>query len=227
MLKLDSYYSRREAVMGLLFDRIIFNAIFVVGLFGILYIFIKRGTKKMNRLRDEYLEEDMEANNARKRDVEAEYYFEPDISEIPFQEAPSADIKRKQEHVIYSSKRKMLRFPEKMSNIDLKFAYGAANLELIAGYEENYYRFISSLISLADALLAEGIRADAVRIFEYTVELRSEYRKSYLPLADYYAENNNAAKLDFLMDRISEVFTDEGIKKSVLKYIMDKKEDIA
>lgn len=174
---------------------------------------IRRAFRGHHNLRNQFMEAEQKANTARSRDVEQEHFYTPDISLLP-KGAPEA--------VQSAAERTMVRFPQKRSNLELKSSYGIANLEKVTGFEENYTRYVSALVSWADDLLEDN-ETDAIKVFEHTVELSSEYRKTYMRLADHY---NEAKKLDYLLDRVAEVFTDEGIRKQLTLYIMDKKESL-
>lgn len=206
-----------------LFDRMILNVIVLVVIAAIILFLTRRAYKGHNDLRDKFFKEEMESNHARARDVEPEYFYEADTSALPTTPSAERDI------AIKCSKLTMVRFPKKMTNIELKSNYGVSNLEKITGYEENYTRYISTLVTWAEALLEKGQdsdRTDAITILETAVGLGSEFRKSYIYLADYYFEQKNVERLDYLMDRAAEMFMDAGIRMQLTKYIMDKKEEL-
>jgi len=209
---------------GEFFDRILFNVILIFGLVGILFLVFRNGFKNRYKLSNKFLEDEMAANTARRREVEPEFYYVPDIDALPVNENAEGDILKKQSHAISCASKTMLHFPKKMSNLELKKAYGVANLEIITGLEENYGRYISALLAWAEALLKEDAEStSAITILENTVQLGSEFRKSYLLLADYYGKNHSIHGLDHLLERVTEQFEDEGIKRQLLQYIADKK----
>ena len=198
-------------------------AAFTVGM--MIYI----GNKRRDKSIDKLLQDDMVANFARSRDLEPEYFYTPDLSVLPIRDDAQNDILKKQSQLVGTSNLRMVRFPQKMGNIELKSKYGPANLEKIAGYEENYTRYISALLGWAEALLDHGGRqekADAIAILENTVLLGSDYRKTYKLLADHYAGIANADGLNHLLDSVASAFEDEGIKRQLTQYIMDKKENL-
>jgi len=231
--------------MGSFFERIIVN----VGLVGLIFVAIlfitNRRFKRRTIKQDKFLEDEMEANTSRRRDVEEEYFFHPNLAILPVNDKAEGNIAKKQDMVVRLSDKKMVRFPMKLTNTELKKAYGPSNLEIITGYEENYTRYIGALADWALALLETdktndkasdrsehktlevdveaNAEANAIRILEYTVELGSEFRKTYTNLADYYRKKGNFDKLDDLMKQVQVSFNDEGIKQSLVKYIMDKK----
>ena len=205
----------------MVFDRVIFNVLVMLFVIGSIWLFMRIKFNKRYTLRDQFLEKEREANTARSNKVETEYFFTPDTSVLPFNESAEGDVAEAQSKVLRVAEATMIRFPEKRSNLELKSAYGVVNLETVTGYEENYNRYIEALVSWAEALLGQENKEDAVKVLEHTVELGSDYRKTYMHLADYYTD---AKKLDALLDRVAEYFIDEGIKRQIVQYIMDRKE---
>lgn len=177
---------------------------------------------------EKFLNDEHKANTSRARPVEPEFFYTPDLDTLPFRDNAEGDIAKEQERLSKAAQLKMVKFPKKMTNLELKSAYGLANLEIVTGYEENYSRYISILIDWAVALLDHGGSAekeDAIRLLEKAIELGSGYRKSYLLLADHYASRSDAEAMNHLLDRISETFSDEGIKQQLTKHIMELKEN--
>ena len=211
------------------FDRILFNATLILGIAGIIYFYTSRKFNNRYGLMEQFLEEEMEANTARRREVEPENFYSPKLEGLPIRKNAEGDVAKKQERVISSAQQTMVRFPEKMTNLELKKAYGVMNLEKVTGYEENYNRYVMALVNWADSLLASDspwAKADAIAILETTLEMGSEFRKTYMHLADYYYEKSNSEGLNRLLDQVAESFSDEGIKRQLTQYIMNQKENL-
>ena len=185
---------------------------------------LKRASRGRQATFTEFVNEEREANAARRQDIDASLYFTPDLSLIPLRQ----DGSKQEENLAKIAKRTMIRFPERVSNTALKKRYGPSQLELITQYEENYNDYISALIDLAQSHAESGSKQDALRILEYTLELGSEYRKSYQLTASLYVEEGETDKLEKLHAIAEErKFADEGIKRWIIKMIRDKKDGMA
>ena len=216
-------------MIGVVIERVMFNGAIILIITAIIFFVVHRAFKDRYAMRDKFLEDEQNANTARSRNVEPEFFYYPNTEGLPLRDNVTGDIEKKQNLVINCAKLTMVRFPKKMTNLELKSNYGVVNLEKITGYEENYNRYTSVLIAWAEALLEHGGEteiSDAITILENTIELGSEYRKTYLRLADHYAGQSNADGLNHLLERVAFVFTDEGIKRQLTQYIMDKKESL-
>ena len=167
-----------------------------------------------------FLEEEREANESRKKEIEPEYRYEPDLTLLP---ELSGDSKQ-EENVKKFARRNMLRFPKRYTNIELKKAYGPSQLEDIARCEENFNSYVLSLIEWAELCADTGRQTDAVAITEHAISLGSEYRKGYRLIARLYLERGEEGKLDSLIKEVDgRNFADEGAKRLALKAIMDAK----
>jgi hypothetical protein len=206
--------------MGGVIMIVIYNAAFVLLFAALVLLWSRRNFRSRYKPRDKFIADEREANSARKREVEPEFFYTPDVSMLPFDERAEGQIAKRQEKVSVCAAKTMLRFPKKLSNLELKKAYGLANLERITFYEENYGAYVSALAAWAEALLdADADNPDAARILEHTVELGSEFRKTYTLLADYYARRGDASALERLGDAADAAFEDGVIKRQLINRI--------
>jgi len=172
----------------------------------------------------ELIEDERAANDTRKRSLEEELFYSPDLSVLPFHDNAGDALLAVQDNVRACAGRKMIRFGKPMKNIELKRAYGVGNLEAIAQYEENYHRYCRSLISWSEGLIANGFDKDGMDVLEETVRLGSEYKKSFTLLADRYAAAGDTCKLDTLLKQLDSIyFMDNNSKNAINSYINKKK----
>ena len=184
---------------------------------------MKRSNRRDEKTLDAFIEAEREANKTRKKEIDPEYYFTPKLSALPIYN----DGSKQEEKALRLAKREMIHFPSRTTNTDLKKKYGPMQLEIITQCEESFNDFISALITLAEFHIENGRTRDALRILEYTLENGSEFRKSYSLSADIYAADNNAAKLDVLLETAeTRGFTDEGVKRWIIRSIMEKRNGI-
>ena len=187
----------------------------MIGVF--VYCIIRFKTSAINKKRpiEDFIDKEREANSARRRDIDPALFFKADMSVLPApNNSPAAD---KAARLAAAT---MIHFPQPVSNHVLKLSYGPGQLESIAQYEENYHHFIRALLDWAEELLKQGQREDALTVLEYTVEHRSEYRKSYILTADLYAEAKNTDKLNTLKNNVESMyFNDPHVQKTIIHYI--------
>jgi hypothetical protein len=185
---------------------------------------IKRRGRRNEILMEDYIEAERNANSARRKDIDPSLFFVPDLNSRPAARPGSKAYAR----VVSQAGQRMLKFETPLSNTELKLAYGPSQLEDIAFMEENFSRFIRALLEWAEELIEAGINSDALRILEYTLDLGSEYLKSYTLTADCYAKDARADSLNELITLAERrPFKDESIRRRIIKHIMIAKEGIA
>jgi len=201
------------------FNTVMNIALILLTAAAIIFFMLKSRQHKWNR--DEkhrlFLEAEDAANAVRKRDIDEELFFEPDLSDLPaVQEGDPFKVER-------FASRKMIYFRTPMSNLELKQQYGPAQMDYIAQYEENFNEFLKSLTAwaadLADSREFQDV-SDALLILGYAIAHGSEFRTTYKLAADLYAEAGETATLEALMDTAERHhFRDPAIKRHIVDYI--------
>ncbi|MCL2355530.1 MAG: hypothetical protein FWC70_00030 [Defluviitaleaceae bacterium] len=182
------------------------------------FLLSRRHTKKQEEVKARFLAEEEAANAVRKREIEPELFFTPNLSALP--PVPAGDPHR----VERSAKRTMIRFAKPLTNLELKMQYGLAQIEAIAQYEENFIEYLKSLTKWGTEIAAES-PFDAVEILQTVVESGGEFRDAYKTLADIYS--GDGEMLDALFARAEENhFSDPAVKRHILEYIDAKRGDL-
>jgi hypothetical protein len=89
-----------------------------------------------------------------------------------------------------------------ITNTELKNKYGAANLNILSEYDNNFTHFVSILQKWAERLSAYGHTQDAQRVLEYAVSCKTDVTKSYRLLAELYLIQNTPEKIQELFPAI-------------------------
>lgn len=173
-----------------------------IALVIIVNIMLARGNKTSKPL-DSLIEEERLANSARKKEISAELYVEVSKDILPFSEYNKNDphytqLLRAQENAAKKLNLRMLKLPGGMKNNDVKIAFGIANFEHVVAMEENYNDCVRALILWADALINAEMLMDAETILTETLNMKSDFSKSYTLLCDIYLKSKNKKKLDEL-----------------------------
>jgi hypothetical protein len=194
----------------------------VLSVVAIVFLFFKsrQHTRKQEEINSRFLEEEEAANSVRKKEIDAELFFTPDLSALP--PIPDSDphqIKR-------CATRTMIRFDVHMTNLELKKLYGPAQMDIIAQYEENFSEYLKALTKWAVALSDEnfdGNQVDVMTILEKVITMGGEYRDAYKLAADICEARNDKSGLENLLELVMENhFKDPSIRQQILDYINRK-----
>ena len=185
-------------------------------------IYSRRAKRKNDALIQRFLTDEEEANAAKKRPLDAELFFTADLSALPA--IPENDPF----NVIRAANRKMIRFANPISNVELKNRYGRLQLEYLAHYEENFNEYLRALTKWAEALITQENTTDALQVLEHALGLGSEFRRTYKFTADIYATQKDEKKLDDLLSRAAcQVFRDPATGNYIIEYIREKIKSIS
>ena len=97
-----------------------------------------------------------------------------------------------------------------ISNTDLKLEYGAANLNLLSEYDENYTTLCRLLNTLGQRLYETGCPAEARKVLEFAVSTGSDMNSTYKTLCSIYIEAGEPELIDNLIDKAGDINTLSG-----------------
>lgn len=86
------------------------------------------------------------------------------------------------------------------TNTELKLEYGAANIDLLSDYDQNYTLLVTTLQKWADTLWNADYKKEAVSIMEFALSTRTDISRTYYKLAEYYTSNGQSEKIGLLVD---------------------------
>ncbi len=169
----------------------------------LLMLTIRLLRRKEHNLTKKYLEREALANSARAQSLDTLNYisiperffqfFEESVPESA-QEALLALLQLKDAPIVNLSG---------ISNTDLKFSYGAANLETLSLYDQNYTIMARSIQTLAEAEYACGHIDQSSELLEFLITTHCDMMRTYRLLSSIYIAEGNAAKTDYLISSAS------------------------
>ena len=164
---------------------------------------------------------EMRGGDENSSDSEASDSTSPEIqggddSEPPISREMLAEINACEKEVRALSERNVLRLTG-MSNTDIKFAYGAANLPALSQADENYSRLIRALNKWGRLLTGARLHAPAKSVLEYAVSIRGDIEETYYLLADGYRRDGDPAALERLILSASKNFDDLRREKVIAR----------
>ena len=178
-------------------------AVFLV--FAVMFKFIvtRSGTSDREK-REQFMQDEREANFSRVREIPEDVYYHPDTSKLPVKEYPdqSARVALMQSRALKAAEKPMLRLDPPMSNIDIKRAFGATSLDMITTREEYYEQYIRALANWATELIGLENYDDAETVLNVCVDMSALFFLPYSLLCDVYAQKGDREALHALKDKI-------------------------
>lgn len=91
------------------------------------------------------------------------------------------------------------------SNTELKLTYGAANLDELSCYDQNYTLLVRTLYQWAEALTELGLTEQAKPLLEFGILCHTDVSGNFLLLARLYRAEQNVSALDQLITQANEL----------------------
>lgn len=208
-------------------ENMIINAL-ILGLTVIVICVVALNTRKhkhkQEALNRKFLDDEAAANQVRKKEIDPQLYFTPDLTDLP-------PIEEDDPHkVIRAAARQMIYFKKPVTNLELKNQYGPAQMDLIALHEENFNEYLKALTAWATSLAEtdnEQDISDALLILGYAIAHGSEFRNTYKLTADIYARMGEKETLIALKET-AEInhFRDPAIRHHIVEHIEKKIEGL-
>lgn len=160
---------------------------------------------KSNRLskksRQEFLKKESQANQTRKVDISHLNYIQIPYDKLPMKDYDDATINSYRDIILSQSDKKILNLSG-LSNTELKLKYGAANINLLAEYDNNFTVLVSILQKWGERLYQQGYYKEALAVLETAIDCKTDVRKTYELLARIYLEQGSPDKINELIKLI-------------------------
>jgi tetratricopeptide (TPR) repeat protein len=177
---------------------------FVVIFLVIFTFFLHRHDHTVENRREAFLAREHEANNTRRKDIENLDYIRIPLDSLPFDDNASDEILHLQDTIRKLADERILNLSA-YTNTGLKLAYGAANLEALSQYDDNYTTLIKSIASWGEALMKDERTQEAVQVLEYGIRCKTHISSNYYTLARYYAGAGQSQQIQKLIAQAGEL----------------------
>jgi len=162
---------------------------------------IAKSNEQQKRSFQYFLQREREANATRRKDISNLNYITVDLKRLPLKDSEDDTVNSYRDTIVSLANCKIVNLTG-LTNTDLKYRYGAANLELLSEYDSNFTKLVSFLHKWGERLYHNGKKSDAVLVLEYAVSCGSDVTKTYRLLAKIYKEKNTLDQIDYLIDLI-------------------------
>lgn len=143
-----------------------------------------------------------ESNLTPKKDISNLDYLTITLDNLPVKNYDDETINLYRDTIISLSNQKILNLSG-YTNTDLKLQYGAANLNRLTEYDNNYIKLISTLHKWGQKLYEAGDINAALSVLEYSISCKTDAAITYKLLAQIYKKQNETDKIDKLIKLIS------------------------
>lgn len=159
---------------------------------------IKSSNRQQRKTTKQFWDHEAEANATRKQSLDTITFITIPLERLPMDNHEDATLMEHQNSIISLSKEKIANFSG-LSNTELKLQYGAANLDEVASYDQNYMHLLRILYQWGADLYEKGLITEAKSVLEYGVACKTDISKHYTLLAEIYKAENCPRKINDLI----------------------------
>lgn len=109
-----------------------------------------------------------------------------------------------QEKIRMLAGKKIINFTG-LSNTDLKYKYGTANITILTQYDENFTKLARELYNWGRYLYEHQFTDEAVTVLEYAISCKTDVSGNYKLLANIYKERGDSNKIHALLDHARDI----------------------
>lgn len=160
---------------------------------------IRKNDRAQQNVEQRFWDRERKANFTRRKDISNLDYLTIPIEKIP------QNLHTDAENVLVKlSECKMLNLTG-LTNTDLKLEYGAANLDELSSYDDNFTEFVQNVTVYTKELLDAGQTEDARALLELAVSYHADASPIYTTLADLYMESGETGQIEMLIQSAEEI----------------------
>lgn len=176
----------------------------------------KHGTKRAQKVKDDFWERELRSNEVRRQDISGLPYITIPFETFPFGICPDEELLHCEAELSALKDAKILNLSGE-SNTDLKLKYGPANLAFLSDCDSNFTRLARALTAYAGRLQKCGYEREAQTVLEFGIRIGSDIRANYTMLAEIYKRNGETEKIDGLTAQAEQL--DSLLKPAILKQL--------
>lgn len=186
----------------------------------VLRLFIIKGDKADEKAEADFWERERAANEVRRKSLDDLHYISIPFDRFPM-EQPIGNTTEEKETLTDCratltslAEKKMVNF-NGISNTDLKFSYGVANLPTLSEYDQNYTDLITCLQTFGKTLYTMDCLEEAKTVLEFSITTGSDIGDTFQTLAQIYAKAGQFEKIQELIKRAQELHS--PLKASIVQ----------
>jgi len=178
----------------------VLSAIIVIFVIWLQYE-VRKASKKRKKDENTFWETEKKSNLTRRTDISHLDYISVLVDKLPMADHKDQTINSYRDIIFKLTDKKILNLTG-LTNTDLKYKYGAANIIFLSECDNNYTILVSMLHKWAERLYAQGSTSDAICVLELAIYYYTDVTRSYKLLANIYKKQNNSQKIDDLIEII-------------------------
>jgi hypothetical protein len=165
---------------------------------------VRKSGKRSKQSNEAFWQNEKSSNLTNRKDITNLDFITISPEQLPMKDHEDQTINSYRDTILTLADKKIVNLTG-FTNTELKFKYGAANINILAEYDSNYTVLVSILHKWAERLHTQGFTGEAISVLQYAITCSTDVTKSYKLLAQIYKDSQTPEKINELLEIIPKI----------------------
>lgn len=183
----------------------------------------KKGERIQEAEQAKFWSREAQSNYVRKKDISTLDYIKIPLDQLPIMDTDDMELLEYQGIIEALSTQCVLNLTG-ISNTDLKYEYGPANLAALSEYDSNYSTLVNILAKWGKRLYELDLTDQAIAVLEYGISIKTDVSRNYILLAELYIQKGQSQEIDRLLNAAESIHS--LMKSSIIRTLNELKSEL-
>ena len=186
---------------------------------AVIALYLFKNKKSQDTAQKDFWEKEREANSTRRKSLDNLDYIKIPIEKLPMSLLSDVPKAEDYKQIIQTLAGLPIVNFTGISNTELKLRYGAPNIELLCGYDQNYTLLVRTLQQWAQLLYDSGYVNEALHMLEFSVSTGTDVSATYRLLCQIYIQLNTPEKIGSLYPIVEVLHS--AMQKTIVRILQE------
>ncbi len=191
---------------------------------AVIALYLFKNKKSQDTAQKDFWEKEREANSTRRKSLDNLDYIKIPIEKLPMSLLSDVPKAEDYKQIIQTLAELPIVNFTGISNTELKLRYGAPNIDLLCGYDQNYTLLVCTLQQWAQLLYDSGYINEALHMLEFSVSTGTDVSATYRLLCQIYIQLNTPEKIGSLYPIVEVLHS--AMQKTIVRILQEAEQSV-
>lgn len=191
---------------------------------AVIALYLFKNNKSQDTAQKDFWEKEREANSTRRKSLDNLDYIKIPIEQLPMSLLSDVPKAEDYKQIIQTLAELPIVNFTGISNTELKLRYGAPNIDLLCGYDQNYTLLVRTLQQWAQLLYDSGYVNEALHMLEFSVSTGTDVSATYRLLCQIYIQLNTPEKIGSLYPIVEVLHS--AMQKTIVRILQEAEQSV-
>lgn len=191
---------------------------------AVIALYLFKNNKSQDTAQKDFWEKEREANSTRRKSLDNLDYIKIPIEKLPMSLLSDVPKAEDYKQIIQTLAELPIVNFTGISNTELKLRYGAPNIDLLCGYDQNYTLLVCTLQQWAQLLYDSGYINEALHMLEFSVSTGTDVSATYRLLCQIYIQLNTPEKIGSLYPIVEVLHS--AMQKTIVRILQEAEQSV-